>query len=131
MKSLGFLSEYTYSAARGVAGFLFSLHGVQKLFGALGAEQAVDLFSLLGLAGVIELVGGGLIMLGFFTPWVAFLASGEMAFAYFMAHAPNGAWPIMTGGELPALYCFAFLHFASRGSGPISLDRLVRGHSAT
>ena len=70
-------------------------------------------------------------MLGFFTPWVAFLASGKMAFAYFMAHAPNGAWPIMTGGELPALYCFAFLHFASRGSGPISLDRLVRGRSAT
>ena len=131
MKSLSFLSEYTYSAARGVAGFLFSLHGVQKLFGALGAEQAVDLFSLLGLAGVIELVGGGLIMLGLFTPWVAFLASGEMAFAYFMAHAPNGAWPIMTGGELSALYCFAFLHFASRGSGPISLDRLVRDRGTT
>ena len=131
MKPLGFLSEYTYSAARGVAGFLFSLRGVQKLFGALGAEPAVDLFSLLGLAGVIELVGGGLIMLGFFTPWVAFLASGEMAFAYFMAHAPNGAWPIMSDGELPALYCFVFLHFASRGSGPISLDRLVRGRSAT
>ncbi len=54
-----------------------------------------------------------------------------MAFASFMAHAPNGAWPIMTVGELPALYCFAFLHFAARGSGPISLDRLVRGHSAT
>ena len=128
MKPLGFGSEYIYSISRAVAGFLFSLHGAQKLFGALGAERSVDLASLMGFAGGIEFVGGILIMVGLFTPWVAFLASGQMAAAYFIAHNPRGFWPIMNGGELPALYCFVFLYFATRGSGPLSLDRLIRRH---
>ena len=123
-------SPLVYSATRCVVGFLFSLHGVQKLFGVFGAEQATELFSLLGLAGVIEFVGGILVMLGLYTPWIALLASGEMAVAYFLAHAPGGTWPIMNGGELAVLYCFIFLYLSSQGSGPISLDRLVRGRGA-
>ena len=130
MKPLGRLSGFVYSATRAVAGLLFSLHGTQKLFGVLGAEQASEFFSLLGLAGVIEFVGGVLIMIGLYTPWVAFFASGEMAVAYFIAHAPGEPWPIMNGGELAVLYCFVFLYFSSRGSGPLSLDRFVRGRGA-
>jgi putative oxidoreductase len=76
---------------------------------------------------IIELVGGTLIAIGLFTSPVAFVASGEMAFAYFQAHAPKSFWPILNGGELAALYCFLFLYMAARGSGPLSVDRLVRG----
>ena len=110
-----------------VAGFLFLLHGVQKLFPVLGTDDTVDLLSRLGLAGLIELFGGGLITLGLFTPWVAFVASGEMASAYFMAHYPGGFWPISNGGEPAVLYCFVFLYFATRGSGAWSLDRVIWG----
>ena len=110
-----------------VVGFLFSLHGTQKLFAVLGPEEPVALFSIRGLAGLIEFFGGGLIMLGLYTPWVAFLASGEMVFAYFTSHYPRGFWPVMNGGELAVLYCFVFLYFATRGSGPWSLDRVIRG----
>ena len=122
---LGFLSEYICFVLRVVVGFLFSLHGAQKLFAVFGAEQAVNLFSLLGLAGIIEVFGGSLIMLGLFTPWVAFIASGMMASAYFLVHYPRGVWPIMNGGEPAVLFCFVFLYFASRGSGPWSLDRVI------
>ena len=122
---LGPYSDYTFSALRIVSGFLFSLHGAQKLFGVLGGE-ARELFSLFWLAGVIEFVGGLLLALGLFTPVVAFVASGEMAAAYFMAHAQTGFWPIENGGELPALYCFLFLFLATRPAGPLSLDRMRR-----
>lgn len=125
MKLLRSRSDLIYSAARAVAGFLFLAHGVQKLFGALGAEQAVAPLSMPGIAGLIELVGGTLIMVGLYTPLAAFVCSGEMAAAYFIAHAPQGFWPIVNRGELAALYCFVFLYFASRGSGPFSLDRLL------
>ncbi len=124
---LGLFSQYIYSILRVVVGFLFSLHGAQKLFAVLGREEAVDLFSRSGLAGIIEFFGGGLIMFGLFTPWVAFVASGEMAFAYFISHNPRGFWPIMNSGERAVLYCFVFLYFASRGSGPWSLDRVIWG----
>src|SRR5688572_29494241 len=120
---LGRYSPYIYALLRIVAGFLFSLHGVQKLFGALGG-QSVELMSQMGLAGVIELVGGVLIAIGLFTSPVAFIASGEMAVAYFQAHAPRGFWPIMNGGELAVLYCFLFLYFAAMGSGRLSVDSL-------
>ena len=80
--------------------------------------------SLMGAAGIIEVVGGTLIAIGLFTSPVAFIASGEMAFAYFMAHAPRGFWPIMNGGELAVLYCFLFLYFAAVGSGRWSVDSL-------
>jgi putative oxidoreductase len=109
-----------YALFRIVAGFLFMFHGLQK-FGVLGG-QAAPLASLMGVAAVIEAVGGLLIMIGLLTRPVAFIASGEMAVAYFMAHQPKGTWPIQNGGELAALYCFAFLYIAARGAGIWSAD---------
>ena len=118
-----FLSKWVepiYAVLRVVAGLLFAFHGAQKLFGAFGGQTAAE--PLMILAGIIELGGGLLIALGLLTPIVAFIASGEMAVAYFMAHAPNGTWPIENGGELAALYCFLFLYIAARGGGPYSVD---------
>jgi putative oxidoreductase len=109
-----------------VAGFLFWQHGVQKLFGVLGRDAPVEFFSLPGLAGVLETVGGALLVLGIFTRPVAFILSGEMAWAYFSAHAPNGFWPIMNRGELAALYSFLFLYLAARGGGAFSVDGLLK-----
>ena len=129
MQFLRSRSDLIYSAARAVAGFLFLAHGVQKLLGGLGADPntfPVSVLSFpLGIAGLVELVGGALIMVGLYTPLAAFVCSGQMAAAYFMAHAPQGFWPIVNQGELAALYCFVFLYFASRGSGPLSVDRLL------
>ena len=125
-----FLWRFRYQihgALRIVAGYAFMLHGAQKIFGILGAESPVDYLSLRGLAGVIELVGGALIMVGLFTSLVAFLACGLMATAYFMGHvAPNGGlWaPLTNGGETAVLYCFIFLFLAAAGGGAMSLDRL-------
>ncbi len=121
---LGRYSPYLYALLRIVAGFLFLQHGLQKLFGWLGAKGAVELMSQMGAAGIIEVVGGALIAIGLFTSPVAFIASGEMAVAYFQTHAPRGFWPIMNGGELAALYCFVFLYFAAVGSGRWSVDSL-------
>ena len=121
---LGRYSPYLYALLRIVAGLLFIQHGLQKLFGWLGAKGAVELMSQMGAAGIIEVVGGTLISIGLFTSPVAFLASGEMAVAYFQAHAPRGMWPIMNGGELAVLYCFLFLYFAAVGSGRWSVDSL-------
>jgi putative oxidoreductase len=118
-------TDITYALLRFVAGMMFACHGAQKLFGVLGG-QAVPLQSLMGLAGVIELVGGILVALGFFAGWAAFVSSGEMAAAYFMAHAPQGLWPIVNKGELAVLYCFVFLYIASRGSGAWSVDSAMR-----
>lgn len=115
-------ANVTYALFRIVTGFLFAFHGAQKLFGAFGG-QAVPIASMPGLAGIIELVGGVLVMVGLFTGVAAFIASGEMAAAYFMAHAPRGLWPIQNGGELAVLYCFAFLYIASRGAGRFGVDR--------
>jgi putative oxidoreductase len=119
------LDGYAYAAMRFVAGFLFLFHGLQKLFGMYGGTQ-MGLTTLPGVAGVIELVGGTLVAIGLFTTPVAFICSGEMAVAYFMAHQPKGLWPIQNQGELAALYCFVFLYIAARGAGPASLDRLMR-----
>lgn len=121
---LGRYSPYLYALLRIVAGLLFVQHGLQKLFGWLGAKGAVELMSQMGAAGIIEVVGGTLISIGLFTSPVAFIASGEMAVAYFQAHAPRGMWPIMNGGELAVLYCFLFLYFAAVGSGRWSVDAL-------
>jgi putative oxidoreductase len=115
-------ANVTYALFRIVTGFLFAFHGAQKLFGAFGG-QAVPIASMPGLAGIIELVGGVMVMVGLFTGVAAFIASGEMAAAYFMAHAPRGLWPIQNGGELAVLYCFAFLYIASRGAGRFGVDR--------
>jgi putative oxidoreductase len=113
---------YAYALLRIVAGLLFLFHGLQKLFGMYGGQTA-ELVSLRGLAGVIELVGGAMIMIGLYTSPVAFIASGEMAFAYFMSHQPQAFWPIQNRGELAALYCFVFLYISTRGSGPLSVRR--------
>jgi putative oxidoreductase len=112
------------SVLRIVATFLYIAHGTQKLFGwpADEPQQTVALMSLPGLAGVLETFGGLLLLLGLFTRPVAFVLAGEMAFAYFMAHAPRGFWPILNRGELPVLFCFLFLFFAAQGPGPWSLD---------
>ena len=123
---LGRYSSYIYALLRIVAGFLFFQHGLQKLFGIPGTQPAVELMTQRGLAGLIELVGGTLIAIGLFTSPVAFIASGEMAVAYFQQHAPRGFWPILNGGELAALYCFLFLYFAAIGSGKWSVDSLRR-----
>jgi putative oxidoreductase len=109
-----------------VAGFLFMFHGLQKIFGLFGGRVA-ELMSLRGLAGIMEIAGGPLIMIGLWTSPVAFLCSGEMAIAYFRSHQPRGVWPIQNGGELAALYCFVFLFIAFRGAGPLSVDRLWKG----
>lgn len=113
------------SVLRMVAAFLFMQHGGQKLFSFPAAPQTEPaLFSLLGLAGILELFGGALLLLGLFTRPVAFLLSGQMAFAYFMVHAPRDFWPLVNKGELAALYCFLFLYLFVAGGGPWSLDRL-------
>jgi putative oxidoreductase len=119
---LGTYAPYLYALMRIVIGVLYACHGAQKLFGVLGGET-VALFSLRGLAGIIEFAGGLLIAVGFFTGYAAFIASGEMAFAYFMAHAPRGFWPIQNDGELAVIYCFIFLYIASRGVGAWGIDK--------
>ena len=110
-----------YAVFRMVTGFLFLFHGLQKLLGMFGG-QVMPTGSLPWIAGVIELVGGLLVMIGLLTRIVAFICSGEMAAAYFMAHQPKGTWPVENGGELAALYCFAFLYIAARGAGIWSVD---------
>ena len=125
-----FLKPYTeciHDTVRIVAGVLFFQHGAQKIFGILGAEQSVELASRAGLAGIIEIVTGSLIALGLFTPIAAFIASGEMAVAFFIAHVPRGSiWPLVNGGEPAVLFCFLFLYLASRDSGDWSLDRMLK-----
>ena len=125
-----FLKPYTeciHDTVRIVAGVLFFQHGAQKIFGILGAEQSVELGSRFGLAGIIEMTTGTLIALGLFTPIAAFIASGEMAVAFFIAHVPRGSiWPLVNGGEPAVLFCFLFLYLASRDSGDWSLDRVLR-----
>lgn len=111
---------------RVVAGFLFWQHGAQKLFGTLGRDAPVDFFTILGLAGILETAGGVLLALGLFTRPVAFILSGEMAWAYFSSHAPGGFWPIVNRGELAALYAFIFLYLAVRGGGGVSVDGLFK-----
>ena len=120
-KFWGRLAPYFYALLRIMAGLAFAQHGAQKLFGVLGG-RAVSLATQFGLAGIIEFVGGILIALGLFTTPVAFVASGQMAWAFFQQHLPKGFWPIQNGGELAVLYCFIFLYISAVGSGKLSLD---------
>ena len=119
------LRPYALSVLRFVAGLLFLQHGLQKLLGMLGGSVA-QFGTMSHFSGLIEGVGGLLIMIGLFTRLAAFVCSGQMAFAYFLAHASKAFWPIVNRGELAALYCFVFLYLAVAGPGPISLDRLLR-----
>lgn len=121
------------SVLRIFAAFSYITHGTQKLFVVPVAEaggSAVPLVSLLGLAGVLETVGGLLLLLGLFTRPVAFLLSGEMAVAYFMVHFPRSFWPILNGGEVAMLFCFIWLYLAAAGPGPWSVDALWRREEA-
>jgi putative oxidoreductase len=125
------LQDAVLNLLRIVIGSLFMPHGAQKLFGLFGGfggqpGATAPLFSILGLGGVLEFFGGLAILLGLFTRPVAFVLSGQMAFAYFMAHAPRGFWPIQNQGELGALYAFVFLFLAAAGGGRFSIDGLIQ-----
>ena len=120
-------SEHAYSALRIMAGAMFSFHGAQKVLGFM-AEQQPPIGSQLWIGGVIELVGGLMIMTGLQAVWAAFVASGQMAVAYFQFHwkfqfGPE-FFPAINHGELAVLYCFVFLYIAAKGSGKFSLDGL-------
>ena len=131
--SSAFFANWTPRALallRIVTGYLYVTHGTAKLLGVphVAAFDKLQLFSLIGLAGVLELVGGALLLIGLFTRPAAFILCGEMAFAYFMGHAPKGnvLVPMLNGGELAVLYCFVFLYFALAGSGAWSVDAMRR-----
>lgn len=115
-----------------IVGFLYLQHGTAKLFGMphVAMFDGLQLFSLMGLAGVLELVGGTLILIGLLTRPVAFILSGEMAVAYFMAHAPNGFLPILNQGELAVIYCFVFLYLSVAGGGAYSIDEMRNANSS-
>ena len=119
-------SSELLSILRIVSAFMFILHGTQKIFGfpvePYGPFTLVSLSP--GLAGVLEVILGPLLLIGLLTRPVAFILSGFMAFAYFMAHAPQSFWPIANGGESAVLYCFLFLYFAAAGGGKWSVDAL-------
>jgi putative oxidoreductase len=115
-------NDVAYAIFRALVGILFTFHGAQKLFGFLSKNGAVPLMSKLGVAGVIEFVGGILIILGLLTVPVAIIAALEMLVAYILAHAPSSPWPIVSGGELSLLYFAAFLFIAFEGGGWYSLD---------
>ena len=116
------------SVMRIVTGLLFMQHGGQKLLGfPASARSEFDFFSMSGVAGSLELFGGMLIIIGLFTRSVSFVLSGLMAFAYFIAHAPQSFWPILNGGELAAMYCFVFLYLSIAGAGEWSIDQIRAG----
>lgn len=122
-----YLGKYTgpiFALTRIVFGFLFLCHGAQKLFAVFGGPMAKA--PLFYTAGVIELVGGALILIGLFGSLAAFIASGEMAVGYFMFHQPNGTLPIENRGEIVVAFCFFFLYVAAHGSGMWSVDATRR-----
>ena len=121
-------SDSIYFLLRFVVGFLLACHGAQKMFGVLAGTRAHTVLPI--IAGCIELLAGPLIAAGLLTSVAAFIASGEMAFAYFLSHAPRDFWPIKNKGELAATFCFVFLYIAARGAGLISLDHLIRSRRA-
>lgn len=125
-----FLQKYEaqiFAILRIVAGFLFLWHGSQKLFGfpPLGGMAPIH---VIAIAGTIEFFGGTLIMIGLFTRWAAFFASGEMAYAYWTVHARMGVLPLLNHGEITILYCFLFLYFSAHGAGIWSIDNYINEH---
>ncbi|MCT8991580.1 DoxX family protein [Chelativorans sp. SCAU2101] len=119
------INEYRPQALavlRIVSALLFLEHGTQKLFGFPGTGQTVDYVSLMGLAGVLEFVGGIMLIVGFKTRIVAFILSGMMAVAYWMVHAPQSFYPVLNGGDAAILFCFVFLYLVFAGPGSWSVD---------
>ena len=114
------------SVLRVVAAASFMTHGTQKLWAwpVAQAREPVNLFTQIGIAGVLEVFGGALLLIGLFTRPVAFVLAGQMAVAYFQAHAPRNFWPVLNGGEAAMLFCFIWLFFAAAGPGPWSVDAL-------
>ena len=132
MQTPAFLAPWTprmLGILRIVIGFLFLQHGSAKLLGIphVAMFDGLQLFSLIGVAGILELVGGILILIGLCTRFTAFILSGEMAFAYFLAHAGAGPLPMLNGGELAVVYCFVFLYLAFAGAGAFSIDNARKG----
>ena len=122
------LTPYLLSVLRLVAAFVYVAHGTQTIFGVPGHPYHAPVFAapMMGAAGVIETIGGMLMLLGLFTRPVAFVLSGQMAVAYFTQHAPSSPWPILNGGELAVLFCFIWLLFVATGPCPWSIDALRR-----
>lgn len=123
------LAPILLSVLRIVAAFMFLQAGTIKLFGwpmAMPDGSTVTLMTQTGIGGLLEVVGGGLLLVGLFTRPVAFVLSGEMAVAYFQFHAPGGTWPVVNQGQLAVLYCFIWLYFSAAGGGPWSFDALRR-----
>lgn len=124
--------KISYFLLRFVTGLLFMQAGALKLFGSFGGMpngEKIELFSQVGIGGVLEFLGGLLIMLGLFTTPIAFILSGEMAVAYWQFHAPKGTWPIQNHGEPAVLICFIFLYIAARGGGEWSVDSFLKRRS--
>jgi putative oxidoreductase len=118
------ISSYVLSIVRFVVGLLFLEHGTSKYLGFPTAAHVPATMSMSGVGGLLELVGGALIVVGLFTRPVAFLLCGEMAVAYFYAHFPRNFFPVINGGDAAILYCFVFLYLVFAGGGPWSLDTL-------
>jgi putative oxidoreductase len=123
MDQLSRFSPQILSILRIMTALLFLQHGLSKFFGFPMPMNAPAMFSLYWFAGALEIVGGALLLVGLFSRIAAFVLSGEMAFAYFMGHAPQGMYPITNRGEAAILFCFIFLYIACEGPGPWSIDR--------
>ena len=128
---LGRFYEHTYELLRVFTGAMFLLHGTQKILGWPPSAEKIPAMTIVRVSGMIELISGALVLIGLFTTIAAFIASGEMAVAYFMAHAPRGFIPNVNQGEMAVLYCFIFLFIAANGGGVWSVDRLIFGLKAT
>lgn len=128
--TLNYYAPYVLSLLRIVVALLFVIHGAQKLFGFPTPPDGgkPPLASLYGVAGLLEFFGGLLLTFGFFTRYVAFILSGQMAVAYFTQHAPRGFWPMKNGGESAVFFCFIFFYFVFAGGGPLSIDALLLNH---
>jgi len=127
-KLLGPWAPQALSVLRIITGLMIIQHGMGKLIGfpVVPAYAKVQAFSLIGAAGFIELIGGALLILGLLTRPAAFILSGEMAFAYFIGHAPKGFFPLINNGTLAIMYCFTCLYLATAGAGPWSVDATMK-----
>lgn len=125
METLNRVQPYVLSLLRIMVGLLFLQHGLSKLFGFPAGAGFPAFLSLPWFEGCIEMIGGGLIVIGLFTRFAAFITSGEMAIAYFVAHAPKSFFPYVNGGNLAVLYCFVFFYLVFAGAGPISIDAFL------